>query len=93
MSTSDKAGIVIEKGVPVTTRRHYRWADMGPDDSMFIPVGPGEHVHYAREGARSSANYWIARHGRDLRVVTRVEPGGVRVWLVPRSATSDEQRK
>ena len=72
----------IDKGIPPPPERRrrnkYPFRDLDPGDSFFVP-------DTAAKTMGSSVSHARKRYG--IRLVTRTENGGVRVWRLPDDET------
>ena len=75
--------IKIEKNVAIPSRgkaSKYPWASMAFGDSFFVKAGDDSRKE--QRNLYMNAKAWIKKNRPDAKVVTRIEDGGVRVWLV-----------
>ena len=82
-------GWVIEKDLPVPSAKYgrsviYPWPQMEDGDSFLLPWVEGITRIQAQNKANSAATGWLYRNRPDLRVVTRCQDDGLRVWFVRR---------
>ena len=72
----------IDKGVPLPERNNlrYPWDLMDAGDSVLLPFN-GREPDAAQRRYFNSANLWLKRNRPELKVITRREKNGVRVWF------------
>lgn len=73
----------IEKNIPLMGARKsvlkYPFQDMEIGDSFFIPKGATKHVSASVQSCIKAYNKY---YNKDIKVVTRREETGVRVWRI-----------
>jgi len=85
MISSNGAPYKIEKGVPMERKRNnvvrFPFDKMKIGDSFFVPE-KDQAPFYVQASVYSAANSYNRFHGTKLRMSTRKEKGGVRVWRI-----------
>ena len=74
----------IEKDVMMPTRSReskYPWGQMSAGDSFFVAADK-DGLRGVQRKLYMNGKAWIKKNKPDLKVATRVEAAGVRVWLV-----------
>lgn len=76
----------VEKDVPVPSCGQgspiYPWAEMEAGDSFFVPDGPDGKLR----SVQGAGWDYCSRYRPDLKCKSRVEEGGIRIWLVKRES-------
>jgi hypothetical protein len=75
----------IEQGIPVAPKRStresiYPWAQCNPGDSFHVPCDEDKQ-NVRMSGVVASAKRFYAKQGLPFKAVSRVEDGGIRVWI------------
>ena len=75
----------VEKGIVIPSKHggisKYPWQTMQNDDSFFIACGNDERRNVQR-AAYMNGKAYVKKHRPSSKIVTRLEDGGVRIWLV-----------
>ena len=83
MSTND--GFKVEKGIAIPGKHggisKYPWQQMQIDDSFFIACANDARRNVQR-AAYMNGKAYVKKHRPSSKVATRLEDGGVRIWLV-----------
>jgi len=78
------SSITVDRGIPVPSPKDtfYPWAQMQHGDSFFIRA-EGDDKRAAQRRVYSSGRAWMKRNKPDakVRMATRIEQAGVRVWM------------
>jgi len=67
----------IEKNIPLAAKQSYPFDQMESGDSFFVPVSDPKKIGYVRAQINNLKKKYPTKV-----ISTRIEQGGLRVWLI-----------